>query len=119
MLDNNRTDNEPQFGMPGGSGNYEDAVDENDKHDSISTASRWQQALTELARFDLETNHVDGNEGEDGDDVDANQEEEPLQADDGSTQNVEDWRHHRINLGANNINTYEGKDGDDADPNEE
>jgi len=33
---------------------------------------------------------VDGYEGEDGDDVDTDEEEEASQADDGSTQNVED-----------------------------
>jgi hypothetical protein len=33
---------------------------------------------------------VDVYEGEDGDDVDADEEEEASQADDGSTQNVED-----------------------------
>jgi len=37
------------------------------------------------------TRDVDGYEGEDGDDAD--EEEEALQANDGSTQNVEDWGH--------------------------
>jgi len=36
---------------------------------------------------------ADGYEGEDGDDADADVEEDALQADDGSTQNVEDWGH--------------------------
>jgi len=39
---------------------------------------------------DLGPSDVDGYEGEDGDDVDADEEEEASQADDGSTQNVED-----------------------------
>jgi hypothetical protein len=41
-------------------------------------------------RTDLEPSDVDGYEGEDGDDADADEEEEASQADDGSTQNVED-----------------------------
>jgi len=45
---------------------------------------------TELDRFDLGTSNVDGYEGEDGDDEDADAEEETSQADNGSMQNVED-----------------------------
>jgi hypothetical protein len=41
-------------------------------------------------RTDLEPSDVDGYEGEAGDDADADEEEEASQADDGSTQNVED-----------------------------
>jgi len=91
-IDNNCTDDELHFGMPGGSGDYEDEGDESDKHDAIRTASRRQQPATELERFDLGTSDVDGYEGKDGDDADADadEEEEASQADDGSTQNVED-----------------------------
>ena len=46
--------------------------------------------MTELERFDLGTSDVDGYEGEDGDDADADEEAQASQADDGSTQNVED-----------------------------
>jgi hypothetical protein len=41
-------------------------------------------------RTDPGPSHDDVYEGEDGDDVDADEEEETSQADDGSTQNVED-----------------------------
>ena len=41
-------------------------------------------------RTDLGPSDVDGYDGEDGGDADADEEEEALQADDGSTQNVED-----------------------------
>jgi hypothetical protein len=41
-------------------------------------------------RTDLEPSYVDGYEGEDGNNADADEEEEASQADDGSTQNVED-----------------------------
>jgi len=43
-----------------------------------------------MRRTDLGPSDVDRYEGEDGDDADADEEEEPLQADEGSTQNVED-----------------------------
>jgi len=86
-IDNNCTDDERHFGMPGGSGDFEDDGDESD---AIPTASRRRRAATELERFDLGTSEVDGYEGEDGDVADADEEEEPSQAEDGSTQNVED-----------------------------
>jgi hypothetical protein len=91
-IDNNCTDDELHFGMPGGSGNFEDEGDESDKGDAIPTACRRQWAATELERFGLGTSDVDGCEGEDGDDADSDAEEEEAasQADDGSTQNVED-----------------------------
>jgi len=86
-IDNNCTDDELHFGMPGGSEDFEDEVDESD---GIPTASQPVQAATELERFDLGTSDVHEYEGEDGDDADADEEEEASQADDGSTQNVED-----------------------------
>jgi len=39
-IDNNCTNDEHHFGMPGGSGDYEDNGDESDDHDAILTASR-------------------------------------------------------------------------------
>jgi len=89
-IDNNCTDDELHFGTPGGSGDFED---EGDESDFSPTASRWRRAATELERFDLGTSDVDGYEGEAGDDADADEEDEASQADDGSTQNVEDWGH--------------------------
>ena len=92
-IDNNCTDDELHFGMPGGSGDFED---EGDKSDAIPTASRRRRAATELERFDLGSSDVDGYEGEDGDDADAeedsdaDEQEEASQVDDRSTQNVED-----------------------------
>jgi hypothetical protein len=86
-IDNNCTDDELHFGMPGGSVDFED---ERDESDVIPTASRRRRAVTELERFALGTSDVDGYEGEDGDDADADEEEEASQANDGSTLNVED-----------------------------
>jgi len=89
-MDNNCTDDELHFRMPGGSGDYEDEGDESDMRDAIPTASRRRRPTTELERFDLGISDVDGHEGEDGDDADADEQEEVSQADDGLTQNVED-----------------------------
>jgi hypothetical protein len=91
-IDNNCTDDKLHFGMPGGSGDYEDEGDESDDRDAIPTASRRRRPVTELERFDLGSSDVDAYVGEDGDDADADEdeEEESSQVEDGSTQNVED-----------------------------
>ena len=78
-LDNNCTDDKLHFGMPGGSRDFED---EGDESDGIPTASRRRRAPTELGKFDLGTSDVDGYEGEDGDDEEANEVGQALQADD-------------------------------------
>jgi len=88
--DNNGTDDELDFEMPGGSGDYEDEDDESNMGDAIPTTHQQRRPMTELERFDLGTSDVDGYEGDDGDDAYADEEEESSQADDGSTQNVED-----------------------------
>jgi hypothetical protein len=67
-IDNNCTDDELHFGKLGGS---EDLEDEGDECDGIPTASRGRWAVTELDRFVLRTSDVDGYEGGDGDDADA------------------------------------------------
>ena len=91
-IDNNCTDDKLHFGMPGGTGDYQDEGDESDEHHAIRTASRQRRPTTEFERFDLGTSDVDGYEGEDGDDADADadEEEEASQANDGSMQNMED-----------------------------
>jgi len=91
-IDNTCTDDEVHFAMPGGSGDYDDEGDESDDRDAIPTGSRQRQPATELGRLDLGTSDVDGFEGEDGEDADADgdEKEESSQDDDGSTQNVED-----------------------------
>jgi hypothetical protein len=95
-IDNNCTYDELHFGMPAGSGDYEDEGDESNDRDAIRTASRRRRPTTELERFDLGTSDVDAYEGEDAHDgeadtdADADKEEEATQVDDGSTQNVED-----------------------------
>ena len=91
-IDNNCTDDEWHFGMPGGSGDFEDEGAESAQRDAIPTASRRQQPTTELGRLHLGITDVDRYEGEHGDDTDAvaDEEEEASQPDDRSTQNVED-----------------------------
>jgi len=88
--DKDCTDDELHFGIPGGSGDYEDANDERAVHEAIPTANGRRRPTTELGRFDLRTTDVDGYVGEVGDDVYVDEEEEASQADEGSTQNLED-----------------------------
>jgi len=84
--------------MTAGSRDDENEGDKSDERDAIHTASRLRQPVTELERFDLGTSNVDGYEGEDGDDADADadddadtdEEKQASQANDRSTQNVED-----------------------------
>jgi hypothetical protein len=89
-IDNDCTDDELHFWMPGGRRDYEDEGDESDDRNAIPTASRRRRPATEPLRFDLETSDVDRIGGEDGDDADADEEEEASQANDGSMQSVED-----------------------------
>jgi hypothetical protein len=91
-IDNNCTDGEMHFGVPGGNGDYDDDGNESNKRNAIPSTSRQHRPATELERFDLGTSHGDGYKGKEGDDADAeaDKEDEALQADDGSTQNVED-----------------------------
>ena len=81
-IDNNCTDDELHFEMPGGSGDYEDESDESNMRNALPTASRRRQPGSELERFDLGTSHSDGYEGEDGNDADADEEGEVSQAND-------------------------------------
>jgi len=77
--------------MTGDSDDYDDEGDEIDESDAITTASRQRQAATELEMFDVRTSDVDRFEGDYGDDADQDEEEEALQANDESTQNLQDW----------------------------
>jgi len=90
--DNNCTDDTLHFWVAGGRRDYYDEGGESDKCDDIPTASRRQQPATKLGRFDLGTTDVDGYEREDGNAADAEvyEEEDASQANDGSTQNVQD-----------------------------
>jgi hypothetical protein len=74
-IDNNCMYAERHFGMPGGSGDYEDEGDDSDDRDAIPTASQQRRPATELERFDLGTSVVNWYEGEDGDDADADADE--------------------------------------------
>jgi hypothetical protein len=89
-IDNNCTDGNLRIGMSGGTGDTEDEGVESDVCDAIPTASRCRRPETELERFDFGSSDLDWYEGKDGDDADVDEEAEASQADDGSTQNVED-----------------------------
>jgi len=92
-IDNNCMDDKLRFGMPGGSDDYNYEGDEVDVSSAIPTASHRRRATTVLQRFDLGTSDVDGYQGDHGDRLDEDADEEASQADDGSTQNLEDWGH--------------------------
>jgi len=114
-IDNNCTVVELHFWMAGGSGDFEDEGAESDLLDAIPRTSQRRWETTELERFELGTSDVNRYEGEDGDNADADEEEEASQADNGSTQILEDWEHSRFDLGTSNVDVYEGEDGDNAD----
>jgi hypothetical protein len=91
LIDNNCMDDKLHFKMPGGSGEYEGEDHEREEHDVITTACQQWPAATELKMFDLGTSDFDPYEGEEGNDADDD--EEASQANNGTTQNVEDWGH--------------------------
>ena len=88
-IDNNCTDDDLHFRMPGGREASDDEGDEIDESDSIVTASRRRMAATELEMVDLGTCDFDGYEGDDGNDADADEEEEASQPDEALTQTFE------------------------------
>jgi len=90
LIDNNCTDGKVHSGITGGSGDNSDEAEASYLCDAVLTTSWRRRPVTELERFDLATSDVNRYEGEDGDDADAHEEEEASQADDGSTQCVED-----------------------------
>jgi hypothetical protein len=83
-------DDEQHFRMSGGCEDYDKAGDEIEMSNAIPTISQQRRAATELERFDLATSDLDGYEGDNGNDVEADEKEDALEADDGSTQNLED-----------------------------
>jgi hypothetical protein len=89
-IDNNCTDDKLHFRMPEGSGDHEDEGDKSDDRHAIPTSSWRTRPATELERFDLGTRDVNGYEGEDANNADADpdEKEEASQVDDGSMQNM-------------------------------
>jgi len=89
-IENNCTYDNVHTGMPGGCGNFQNVGNKIDVRNAIPIASQRRRPATELERFSLGNCDVDGYVGEDGDDTDADKVEDESQANDGSTQNVED-----------------------------
>ena len=75
--------------------------------------------MTDLERFHLGTSDVDMYEREHGDDGYADEEQEASQADDGSTQTIEDSGHSRFDQGTSDVDGYECEHGKNADVDEE
>jgi hypothetical protein len=83
-------EDQQHFGMPWGSGDYQDKGDESDVCNVISSACQRQWPMTELQRFDLGNSNVNEYEGKDRNKADADEEQDASLGDDGSTQNLED-----------------------------
>jgi len=105
--------------MAGCSGDFDIEGVGSDVCDAISTASRHQQPTTKLDRFDLGTHDVDRYEGKDGGYADEHEQEEGLQANDGSTHNVAHYVYGRLNLKTDDVDGYECEHGEDAGSDEE
>jgi len=93
LLDNTCTHERLHFWMPGGSRDYHNECDECDTRNAIPIPDWRRWAVTDLNMFNLKTSDVHGYEGDNGDSAEANDEEGGLQAEDGSTENVEDCWH--------------------------
>jgi hypothetical protein len=72
ILGNYCIDDVLHFRMRGSSRKYKDEDNESDKCDAFPNASRRRRATIELAWFDRRTSNVDGDDGKDGADADAN-----------------------------------------------
>jgi hypothetical protein len=90
MKDHNWRDDELHFRMPEGCGDYQDKGDQREVCDVIPSARQRRRPTTALERMDLGTSEVDGYEGKDGDDANADGEEEASQPNNESMQNMED-----------------------------
>jgi hypothetical protein len=83
-------DAELHFRMPGYIGNYEDESDKSHMPDAILTVNWQRQAATNLKWFGQGICDLNRYGSEDGNNENADEKEEQLQANDGSVQNVED-----------------------------
>ena len=77
-INNHYTNDKRDFGIPGGSRNYQDDNDKSDKCNAIPTASRRRRPITGLERFDVGTSDINGSEGENGDDAAGDEDEEEV-----------------------------------------
>jgi hypothetical protein len=91
-VDNNCTDRAVHSGITGGCGEYDNVRDETVECDAIPTASQRRCPTTDLDRFDLGTINVNGYQGKEGNDADADMEEmdDASQTDDRTLQHEED-----------------------------
>jgi hypothetical protein len=112
--ENNCMEDQLHFGMPWGSGDYQDEGDASDMCNAISTACRRQWLMTELQRFDLGNSNVNEYEGKDRNKADADEEQEASLGHDGSTQNLEELGYSRFDMGTCDINGYEYLGGADV-----
>jgi len=91
QTNNTCTDDKLHIRIPRGYGDYQDEGDKGDEWDTIATGSHPWQTVTELTTFALGTRDVISYLGDDGNNVGRDEQEEALQANDASTQKLEDW----------------------------
>jgi hypothetical protein len=110
-INTNCTDEELHFGMPGGSGDYEDEGDESYNQDAIPTTSRRRCPGTELERFDREPVTLTGMRARMG-----TMRMGMMMRRKYHRKSMMDQRTMwRTDLGPSDVDRYEGEDGDDAD----
>jgi len=107
-IDNKYIDDKQHFGIPVGSGDFEDQGDASDERNIFPMASRRRLAGTEQVSFVPVFIDVYGYEGNDGDYPDVNEEEAASQVDDWSTKNMEDWKNRRFGMGTGDIDENVG-----------
>jgi hypothetical protein len=88
QMDTNCTHDRLHFGMPGSCNDYDDEGNVIDESNAIPTASWPQWAAMKLNRFDLGTSDVNGYDGHDRNDVDADEVGEATQLNNGSMQTL-------------------------------
>jgi len=69
------------FGVPGCCEDYDDKADEIPESNTIHTTNQQRRAATALERFDVGTSDVNLSKGDSGDNADADEKGEALQAD--------------------------------------
>jgi hypothetical protein len=97
-IDNNCIDVEGYFRISEGSVDYKDEGDERAVRDAVPTTSWRSLPTTKLNRFDLGIIDVEGYVGENGHNVDADEEDGASQAHNRSTQKVKHSNHRRSDL---------------------
>jgi hypothetical protein len=110
-INNNCTDEELHFGMPGGSRDYNDEGDEGYNRDAIPTTSQRRRPGTELERFDRAPVTLTGMRARMG----TMRMGMMMRRKYHRKSMMDQRRMLRTDLGPSDVDRYEGEDGDDVD----